>query len=612
MNNLIKKIEITSFRSIEKLSLNASEINVFTGSNDAGKSNVLKALNLFFNNQTDFLKQLKFEDDYNKISRAKAIRSAKTKQLIKIRIHLNAPKSYKSLTGIKKVYIERQFDRAGNRIDNFCSEDYKVNRAVNTLINKVSYIYIPALKGEQVLQYLLSLIGERELVSEDNISTLNDNIKEKTSDLQGILEKSGISIGTTFGLPTLLSDFWQKLTVNTLYDKFEHLDTEITGSNTRKLNPNQFNISLLNRGEGIKSKYIPPLLKWLDANDKTKVFIWGIDEPENSLEFGLANQLASLFYNEYAKTNQIFLTSHSLAFINPPEEINYKPLIFRVIKDNLSRTTAIDLASLIKQNTKEKLFEDLGVLEAQKEFIENYRKSLDQIENLKTTINNYKTTIQDYNTNVLFVEGPSDKEIIEKGIELLKPDYVPNFRIVHSQANGGGHSWVKDMLISWHYNREKKNNGLRAVGLFDFDNDSNRSIEKINQIGNHKGIKVLKLYDTKPEHLINIFRRGIKIPFAIEELFISDVWQEIYDTNNDWFEEKVDLLDYNNFRCLTKSFREYYLEKGILPEDEIFMKKIKKEYKEAFCKYVCHEDFATLNNFEGFTSFINKLVDTFE
>ena len=84
-----------------------------------------------------------------------------------------------------------------------------------------------------------------------------------------------------------------------------------------KLNPSQYSISLLNRGEGIKSKYIPPLLKWLDNNDKTKEFIWGIDEPENSLEFGLSDKLARLFFNDYSISNQIFLTSHSLAFIKP-------------------------------------------------------------------------------------------------------------------------------------------------------------------------------------------------------------------------------------------------------------------------------------------------------
>jgi len=106
MNDLITKIEIISFRSIEKISIPVKEINIFSGSNDIGKSNILKAINLFFNNQTDFLKPLKFEDDYNKVSRAKAQRSTKMKQLIKIRIYLKPPPSYKTLSGEKSLFIE--------------------------------------------------------------------------------------------------------------------------------------------------------------------------------------------------------------------------------------------------------------------------------------------------------------------------------------------------------------------------------------------------------------------------------------------------------------------------------------------------------------------------
>ncbi|MEM7564424.1 MAG: AAA family ATPase, partial [Pseudomonadota bacterium] len=117
MNNLISKIEIISFRSIERVAIPVNEINVFSGTNDIGKSNILKALNLFFNDQTDFLKPLKFEEDYNKISRAKAQRSTKMKQLIKIRVHINPPASYKTLTSEKTVFIERQFDRDGERFE---------------------------------------------------------------------------------------------------------------------------------------------------------------------------------------------------------------------------------------------------------------------------------------------------------------------------------------------------------------------------------------------------------------------------------------------------------------------------------------------------------------
>ena len=46
---VIDKIEINYFRSIYSINMaNLKDINVFIGGNDVGKSNILKALTLFF------------------------------------------------------------------------------------------------------------------------------------------------------------------------------------------------------------------------------------------------------------------------------------------------------------------------------------------------------------------------------------------------------------------------------------------------------------------------------------------------------------------------------------------------------------------------------------
>lgn len=44
----IKRIYIKNFRSIKSTLIDLENINIFYGLNDVGKSNVLKALNLFF------------------------------------------------------------------------------------------------------------------------------------------------------------------------------------------------------------------------------------------------------------------------------------------------------------------------------------------------------------------------------------------------------------------------------------------------------------------------------------------------------------------------------------------------------------------------------------
>ena len=495
MNILIQKIEIHSFRSIEKIIIPVKELNVFSGTNDVGKSNFLKALNLFFNNQTDFLKTLKFEDDYNKVSRAKMIRSSKMKQLIKIRLYLNPPKTYKSLLGEKKVFIERQFDRNGDKIEKYYPDNPKQKSSIKRITNKIRYIYIPALKGEEVLQYLLSLIGEQQLISEKNITTLNEGIADKTNDLKKILEDSGINIRTSFGLPTFLADFWQKLSVNTSYEQFEKLETEIKGSNKSKLNPSQFNISLQFRGEGIKSKYIPPLLQWLDKNDKTKEFIWGIDEPENSLEFDLADKLARLFFNDYAQKNQIFLTSHSLAFINPPNDINIYPKRMKILKDKLGRTQWKDLDDLFLKQNKYDLYNELGILMAQKEFIEEYRSVVAKNENLDNKIKQYTVPI-------VIVEGKTDKWIIQTAWEKLYPDdemlfeIYPSGRYISEDKSEGSSEQVRTAieLVAPMITDNKI-----IIGLFDNDKEGNDQYKGLNKkiFENYNIRKIQRKHKTK-------------------------------------------------------------------------------------------------------------------
>jgi len=66
--SIVKRIEIRNFRSIHHLVMEGElkDINVLVGKNDIGKSNILRALNLFFNGQTDIGKPLDFWEDFNK------------------------------------------------------------------------------------------------------------------------------------------------------------------------------------------------------------------------------------------------------------------------------------------------------------------------------------------------------------------------------------------------------------------------------------------------------------------------------------------------------------------------------------------------------------------
>ena len=84
----LESVEIKYFRSIYRLRLRGlRDATVLAGRNDIGKSNVLKALNLFFNNQTDWQSPLEFTRDFNRQRLGEVRRDTiKGKQFIQVTV----------------------------------------------------------------------------------------------------------------------------------------------------------------------------------------------------------------------------------------------------------------------------------------------------------------------------------------------------------------------------------------------------------------------------------------------------------------------------------------------------------------------------------------------
>lgn len=87
----IKRINIKNFRSIQQQSIDFTSLNVLVGNNDIGKSNFLKALNLFFNNETEVGTPFNFKNDYC----AFAVATKKKAPEIVVEIVFAPPKSFK-------------------------------------------------------------------------------------------------------------------------------------------------------------------------------------------------------------------------------------------------------------------------------------------------------------------------------------------------------------------------------------------------------------------------------------------------------------------------------------------------------------------------------------
>lgn len=79
LNNriIITSIRIKNFRSIKNALIKVKDMNIFVGLNDVGKSNVLKALNLFFNGNTDYDTPFDFKKDFSCFLLKRAIKQKK-------------------------------------------------------------------------------------------------------------------------------------------------------------------------------------------------------------------------------------------------------------------------------------------------------------------------------------------------------------------------------------------------------------------------------------------------------------------------------------------------------------------------------------------------------
>ena len=428
MNNLIKSIEIVNFRSINHARIACSSYNLFCGRNDVGKSNVLKALNLFFNQQTDFGVPFDFSKDYNKTELARAQTSKKKKQQIRIRIYLNVPSSYRSLSH-KTVYVEKVYDRYDKRgvgSTNY-SETSKIGKtSTSRLLNKIQYIYLPALKGDNVIQYLLDLLGSSSILGSKYLDTGNEQIQRATKDMGPLLKQSKIAFGASIHMHRLVDDFWRQMLVATDFEQIDQLESLISGTtgNPTALNKNNFAIPINTRGDGMKSRFIPPLLQWLQKHDRNRVFIWGIDEPENSLEFKAADELSVLYTDVYAKSAQIFATSHSMAFIHPRANASIKPLTYRVIRDELGCTKYYDISSQTNRTLPVELLEDIGALEIQNEVIDEFRAKdkakEDEIRQLNEIQDALKQKMEDVQKPLIITEGKTDWQHIKHALEKLQ------------------------------------------------------------------------------------------------------------------------------------------------------------------------------------------------
>ncbi|MFA8342673.1 MAG: ATP-dependent endonuclease [Rhodothermaceae bacterium] len=356
--DIINKIEIKHFRSFdggkdqEKVRIdNIKDLNIFSGSNDSGKSNVLRALNLFFNNEITPGVKFDKDRDFSKIvanrfdkeieQRRKkvslATQTEKTKsirrsdEIISIKIHFNNKQRQRGLP--EKFWISKQFSQKNNFQGEYIYQtNLKGNAQVTFFLKSFKFEYIPAIKDRLFFNHLFKKLqaylfekGDKKKENKFRQSSENFNniLKTETDELfQKFFASTGVD--ASFHIPSTLVDFFRTLSVKTEND-----------------------ISLFDRGDGVQARFIPEILEEISQNS-SKNIIWGFEEPENSYEAKNIRKLKDEFLKKYSRKKQIFITTHTKEFLSLKRELTPDEL---KIFNNKKITVAKQEKELKKLNT---------------------------------------------------------------------------------------------------------------------------------------------------------------------------------------------------------------------------------------------------------------------
>jgi hypothetical protein len=312
----IIKCEISRYRSILSMTLDISqELNsiAICGQNNVGKTNTLRAINLFFCPEN-----YDREIDMPKIKKATGGQSIHPK--IELTFWDDQSNQYFRLCRDMKNYLKNSpddsltgylVDKHGKKknVDSLSAED------ISSLFKQMEFVYI-----ESINTFIPDLIGK---ITDGIIDVEYDKSRFSQSKRE-LKEAYDTYID---GLSTILGNF-----ANEISDTFRHFREnwkvefnvpknsntfrDLISEDVKLLLNDNGSVGVLDKGAGLQ-RLATILLNFemlSRVNGKKNIFVC-IDEPDAYLHEGLQRKLKSLF-DEKSTYMQLFFTTHSKVFIN--------------------------------------------------------------------------------------------------------------------------------------------------------------------------------------------------------------------------------------------------------------------------------------------------------
>jgi predicted ATP-dependent endonuclease of OLD family len=310
----ILKVNIKRFRSINDLTLNISkENNIISicGQNNVGKTNILRAINMFFD-KTEFC----FKEDVPEFKQKTA--GASVYPIVTIDFHDSKNNLEYSIT---KDYDIKNIEE--DSITPYLIKGKKDNIEIDgkecvKLINSLNIFYLPSinLSFPEIINILIddkfldiefgntSMRGKKKQVK--------DSLEDANATLQAILDDLTDSINPSF------KDFHESWGIKFVVPKNINRFRELITNEVEFAITDDTQCVIKSKGAGLQRLgHILITLRIIEKlSSKKKNCILLIDEPDIYLHASLQRKLKEKLVS-ISKNAQVFLTTHSSIFINP-------------------------------------------------------------------------------------------------------------------------------------------------------------------------------------------------------------------------------------------------------------------------------------------------------
>lgn len=412
---LIQNIEVAYFRSIYKFQVSdCADMNVLFGRNDSGKSNVLRALNLFFDNKTNPGQLFDFDRDFCHARLAEAGRPGDVRKFVYVKLWFKTPANWRPSLG-NTFWVKKQWSVTTAAEPQITSSiDGQRNHYLTRFLNKIRFHYIPAIKDRRIFEQLQAEIYRvisRQAGFHGSLADFAKQLGAATNDLTAGLLKA-LNISSAVSTPSDLTDLFKSL---------DFITTSETGDAYSLTHQ---------RGDGIQVRHIPPILAFLSDHSVEDYHVWGFEEPENSLELANAiNEASTLRGMANENNKQIFLTSHSPAFFSLSGADVQRYFISRSEARGERLTSTIRLIDIAAALPAE-LMGETPHLPVISEYL---RMAHEEILRIKQVGADLAAQVAAHALPIVFVEGISDKLVFEKAWAL----YVGGPLTVSFESAGG-------------------------------------------------------------------------------------------------------------------------------------------------------------------------------